>query len=1070
MPKYYFDKKNKCFVIEDYNKAYPFSNFLPAISGVWGVPLWSFYVNRAQGIVSFGIQDKDHAILEFFPANKAYQLVSTLGFRTFLKIDGEFFYEPFQLNSRFSKQTMVITSYDFTLQEENAKLGLQFLVNYFTLPNMPFPALVRILKIKNISSKKLSFSFLDGVPRILPFSSKDLFVKHLSRTLEAWMKAKIEKIKGKDIAFFNLVVDPQDVAVTSLIKGANFAFSLYGGKHVSDKSGYIIHPEDVFSYDTSFLRPVRFLERGFISRFNKKHLAGKTPCYFVFSQVALLPKEEFVLYTLIGGVFDLDVLKKNVQAITPTFLEKKREENKNIIESIKNNALCISSFAEFDEYLRCCYLDNILRGGYPYRIGKKSIYYVFSRKHGDLERDYNKFKLLPSYFSEGETNYRDVNQNRRMDLFFSPQLMYRNIVYFMNLLRMDGYNPLRVQGEKIYFDDEKDIKRIFKTNGINPSSEIIKFAKQGFYLGELIYFLENKGKLIKSEGLLEDILLCGKRIPVAEFGEGFWIDHWRYNLDLIESFLYFYPDKKKELFYDVEFMFWDDHVKVKDRRKRIRIEKDKIYQAESLEVIEEKKELLEKRPSLLKNFVCTKLGKGKIYKTNLVEKMLNLILNKISTLDFEGIGIEMEADKPGWCDSLNGLPALFGSSVCETLETIRAINILTDAIEFLKNVGIKSVKLCKELMIFFKKMEHLLEEYCKFKKKNSDIYWYDRANSFKEEFREKIFWGVEGTKCDLKLERIKNFLEKVRYKLDKGLSKAKDKSGLYYTYFIYEIKKYKVIEGRMIPMKVVRKPLPLFLEAPVSVLRVYKEKNLPNKVRKSSLYDKKLKMFRLNADLRNTPLEIGRSRIFPRGWLENESIWLHMEYKYLLELLKRGFVDEFYKNFFSCLVCFLPPEIYGRSILENSSFIVSSVHKDKSLWGKGFVARLSGATAELMNIWIVMCLGVSPFYLGEDGNLYIKFSPLLKADLFTKKSTDLDFDGEKIHLPPNTFAFKIFSKTLVVYHNSKRKDTFSKDIKIVKIEIHKEDRKIVVDGDTILPPLSYQLREAKFRRIDVYFS
>ena len=75
------------FVVKDYNTAHPFSNFLPGISGVWGVPIWVFYVNRGQGVISFGISDRDHPVGEFFPANKAYAFVPALGFRTFLKIN-----------------------------------------------------------------------------------------------------------------------------------------------------------------------------------------------------------------------------------------------------------------------------------------------------------------------------------------------------------------------------------------------------------------------------------------------------------------------------------------------------------------------------------------------------------------------------------------------------------------------------------------------------------------------------------------------------------------------------------------------------------------------------------------------------------------------------------------------------------------------------------------------------------------------------------------------------------------------------------------------------------------------
>src|SRR3989344_1069318 len=106
-------------------------------------------------------------------------------------------------------------------------------------------------------------------------------------------------------------------------------------------------------------------------------------------------------------------------------------------------------------------------------------------------------------------------------------------------------------------------------------------------------------------------------------------------------------------------------------------------------------------------------------------------------------------------------------------------------------------------------------------------------------------------------------------------------------------------------------------------------------------------MYKDNAPLKSAPVEIGRARVFTPGWLENESVWLHMEYKYLLEMLKGGLHDEFFQDFKKALVPFQPAERYGRSVLENSSFIVSSVFPDPSYHGVGFVARLSGSTAEV---------------------------------------------------------------------------------------------------------------------------
>lgn len=63
------------------------------------------------------------------------------------------------------------------------------------------------------------------------------------------------------------------------------------------------------------------------------------------------------------------------------------------------------------------------------QLGNNKIFYVYSRKHGDLERDYNYFSMLPEFYSQGNGNFRDVNQNRRCDTFLhrsSAERIYRN--------------------------------------------------------------------------------------------------------------------------------------------------------------------------------------------------------------------------------------------------------------------------------------------------------------------------------------------------------------------------------------------------------------------------------------------------------------------------------------------------------------------------------------------------------------------------------------------------------------------------------------------------------------------
>lgn len=231
-----------------------------------------------------------------------------------------------------------------------------------------------------------------------------------------------------------------------------------------------------------------------------------------------------------------------------------------------------------------------------------------------------------------------------------------------------------------------------------------------------------------------------------------------------------------------------------------------------------------------------------------------------------------------------------------------------------------------------------------------------------------------------------------------------------------------------------QRPLPSFLEGPVHLLRVEtapaRARALSQAVRRSGLYDRKLGMYKVNANLAGEPFEIGRTRTFSPGWLENESIWMHMEYKYLLELLRSGQAGVFYDNFKRTLVPFMDPTVYGRSILENSSFIASSANPDAGIHGTGFVARLSGSTAEFVHILLLMCAGPRPFRM-EEGELVLSFSPCLPAWLFTEREHRerlwLGTRKQEVVFAENTFSFMFLGRILVTYHNPARRNTYGRN-------------------------------------------
>jgi hypothetical protein len=224
-------------------------------------------------------------------------------------------------------------------------------------------------------------------------------------------------------------------------------------------------------------------------------------------------------------------------------------------------------------------------------------------------------------------------------------------------------------------------------------------------------------------------------------------------------------------------------------------------------------------------------------------------------------------------------------------------------------------------------------------------------------------------------------------------------------------------------------------------------------VKNSELYDRTLKMYKTNEPLESQPMEIGRLRAFTPGWLENESIFLHMEYKYLLEILKAGLYEEFFEDFRNILVAFQDPARYGRSPMENSSFIVSSAHPDKSLHGAGFVARLSGVAAEFLSIWRIMMAGKNPFYV-QDGGLRLSLKPVLPGWLFTETGT---------------LTFTFLGHTTVTYHNPERLDTYLPGIGSYQVVLYLEDdQQVTLENGVVSAPYAEMVRNGQVSSMDIY--
>jgi len=1056
------------FVIEDYNNFNSFASFLPAISGLWGKPLWVFYVNRAQAISSFGVKDKNGAIMEFVAANKAWRLISLQGFRTFLKINNDSFYEPFQNRVLRNNiiQKMEITLYDLSLVEINNELQLKFEINYFTLPNENFPALVRMLKIKNLSDNEKEIVCLDGLPIIIPYGLNDFMLKNISRLAEGWYNGVLFET-NKNVPVYKLTVEPQDTSEVIPIEGCNFYYGVCIDNNKQKDVEFIVDPDIIFGPFKDYSLPINFITESNFKNNPKRVSKNKTPCAFGFFKIYLLPQQEVLYYSVIGNVQKVDFLNSIVKRITSKeYFEKKKKENEDVIKQIVKKIYTKSAKVEFDSYCEQTFLDNVLRGGLPIVLGKneyKKIYYIYSRIHGDTEREYNNFVIMPEYFSQGNGHYRDVAQNRRCDVFFEPEIKDESIIYFMNLIQLDGYNPLLLMGSRFKI---KNISKFLSFFEQKDRKKLKSFILSEFTLGDLFNFieLENIKLPYEKEKFLDVLIKHVEKIDHVFPQTGFWTDHWHYNIDLIESFLGVYPDKIEDLLFNKKvFTFYDNPLVILPRKEKYVLFNNKPRQLAAVYLHPQKQKFIEERKES-KYVVRTNYGKGKIYKTTLIAKLLCLVANKYALLDPEGVGIEMEADRPNWCDALNGLPGLFGSSICETLELKRLIKFILDVFEKYKIKENKKIKIAEEIFDLIISLQKITEVYY-----DNKFKFWDKRHNVLEKYRQKTLFGISGKEKMLSVKEIKQILTLFLKVVDEGINKAIDKkTGLICSYFENEVVKYKILKEKnggtkknykeyvcIQPLKFRQKKLPYFLEGLVHYLRVLQDKEqvkkIHYKVLNSELFDKKLKMFKLNAPLTNVSVDIGRIAVFPAGWLENESVWLHMEYKYLLELLKNDLAEEFWKISKDVLVPFMNAEIYGRSIFENSSFIVSSAHTDETLHGRGFVGRLSGTTAEFISMWLAITCGLSPFYV-INKKLYFRLSPKIPSWLFDENGL---------------FEFNLLGKIKVLYVNKTKKDTFGENCaKISKIKlIYNGGKEVELNTDVIPPQYSYDVRSGDIKEI-----
>jgi hypothetical protein len=569
------------------------------------------------------------------------------------------------------------------------------------------------------------------------------------------------------------------------------------------------------------------------------------------------------------------------------------------------------------------------------------------------------------------------------------------------------------------------------------------------------------------------------------------LQHWTYTLDLVENYLSVFPDREEHLLWDSEpIPFFMSPAIIKTRADRYTLVPNPLNKGQfhvrvysAISTVADKDFPLDRAWALQQiysspDFVADANGAGGVWQRDkdqvtvevtAITKLSMLGILKFSTLDPMGMGVEMEGGKPGWNDAMNGLPGLIGSGMAETYEMLRILRFVTSAVTKYQ----RSVTYPKEFADFLLVIGSAVAIYEKSEKNQEDDFaFWDAANLARENYRHSVSVTFSGETTDISAAHLLTLLAAMETKANRGIARAlATTDGISPSYFYYECVDYGILPAKNTTLPPVpttggllppveapkifckefsRHILPNFLEGPVRHMKTLGSKTdrlaAYHHTRNSGIYDTSLRMYRLSESLETMGQDVGRMKAFSPGWLENQSIWLHMSYKFYLELLRGGLYAEFFEEISTGLVPFMDNKMYGRSPLEAASFVVSSAFPDKKLHGASFLARLTGSTAEMMSIWCIMMAGHKPFSY-DKGVLSLSLQPVLPGWMFTMAGTA---------------SFTFLGAVRVTYHNPLQLDSWTINPRAVKVVYTDKS-----SAEFLAGPLTGRVAE-RVRALDVF--
>ena len=489
------------YKIENYDLMDDFFMTITSSSDVWNF-LWS------KGGITAGRMNADHAIFQYGTADKISDYKYTTGSYTAVAIetaDGVKVWEPF---GKFLCATGVSTASEAGVQynlyknvngskvvfeEVNENLRLTF--RYGWTSSKKF-GLVKFCKIINLSDKAQKVKVLDGARNIMPAIIASSLQNDMSVLVNAYKQSDLDK--ETSLAMFALSsaltdrAEPNEALLANtcwfttnddVYLSDNVIKSFFAGEELAKadvlKGGrgncFILHETElapkaedswssVFDHSQTIVNIVAL----------KKILADKTNATKLLAEdieatdkeldkfigeadgiqntadeMACVHHRTNVIFNIMRGGFFSNDGKINiadflafikVRSTADYEVALKLFSNEELKETVSRSALCDKIFKNGNKQLT--------------RLFFEYMPVIFSRRHGDPSRPWNKFNIAltdknGNQVLNYEGNWRDIFQNWEALLVSYPEYIPHVLAKFVNAMTIDGFNPYRISREGI---------------------------------------------------------------------------------------------------------------------------------------------------------------------------------------------------------------------------------------------------------------------------------------------------------------------------------------------------------------------------------------------------------------------------------------------------------------------------------------------------------------------------------------------------------------------------------------------------------------------------------------------